>query len=137
MSRAASSCRVRLSPLTLATISSIPSRRGVPVASSISALNSPCSERWLALARSRSRLTWSSGTLLIERSTITLQNGAITEHFWRRKATDSSRIKRDPLGCRRRRKQLPTRDPPPSAFLMPASPEDLLAYLAVLGVETE
>ena len=41
------------------------------------------------------------------------------------------------FGCRRRRKQLPTRDPPPSAFLMPASPEDLLAYLAGLGVETE
>jgi hypothetical protein len=33
-------------------------------------LNSPCRDRWLALARSRSRLTWSSGTLLIERSKI-------------------------------------------------------------------
>src|ERR1700722_12684654 len=137
MSRAASSRRVRLRPVTLATISSIPSRRGVPVASSINALNSPCSDRWLALARSRSRLTWSSGTLLIERSKIELQNGAITEHVWGRKAIWSSRIDVTPSVAAGPRSGYQLAILPPSAFLMPATSEDLLAYLASLSIETE
>src|ERR1700722_9199243 len=45
-------------------------------------------------------------------------------------------VERRPFGCRRAAKQLPPRAPP-SAFLMPASPEDLLAYLANLSIETE
>ena len=45
--------------------------------------------------------------------------------------------KRGSFGCRRRRKRLRTRGSSPSVTLMPASPDDLIAYLAALGVETD
>jgi Ala-tRNA(Pro) deacylase len=44
---------------------------------------------------------------------------------------------RAPFGCRRRRKRLPLAAPPLPVLLMSVSLEDLLAYLAALGIETE
>ena len=41
-----------------------------------------------------------------------------------------------PPGCRQRQKPVPTRDPAPPNFRCPPLPDDLIAYLATLGVET-